>query len=201
QVFQQVLDKDPNNSDALYNLGALSEQRGDLDGALSRYRGALRLNPQDPQLKGTVEEISLELERRRLEAEAHAQVAEARAQAAEAQAQAAQAQTQAAEERARADRQFALQAQKDRRESQRISEPRAPMMMAFPLIRFSSAGRVARNTTGLGLGGGGSVVRRAAGFGLTGTRIGLTLAAIHCPKCRVRFAPVLRMLNGMPSIR
>ncbi len=201
QIFQRVLADDPQNPDALYNLGALAEQRGDLDSALSSYRLALRVNPQDPQLRGTVEEISLELGRRQA-AQDRARAAEAEARQLEARAQAAEARAQAAEDRARADRQFAVQAQRDRefadaRRPQKVRRPRVPVL-GVPMIRFASGGgNVAPRALGGGGGGSTSLIRRAAGFGLNGARIGLTMAAIHCPKCARNFAGPIRMLNGL----
>src|SRR5262249_25654039 len=64
---------DADNANALYNLGALMERRGNLDGALRYYRLSLSASPQDRQLQGIVDEISQDLSQR--------QAAEARAAA------------------------------------------------------------------------------------------------------------------------
>jgi hypothetical protein len=60
-IFQQVLERDPHNVDALFNLGALAERRGDLVGALGHYRRALELNPSDAELKEAVKSVEAQL--------------------------------------------------------------------------------------------------------------------------------------------
>jgi len=196
--FRQVLSRDRNNADALYNLGALSEQRGDLDGALNYYRLALSANPQDEQLRATVNEITQELAKRQAagaraqDAETRAQEAEARAQAAEARAQAAESRAQAAQASNQAGQAFNLKAQKSYAEEvaryqNQISQP--PMIpvsgmptIRLPAIRMVSGGR-ARGVASFS-GGGTSFLRSATGFALNGARLGINIAAWHCPKCR-----------------
>lgn len=57
--FKSVLCIDPNNADAFYNLGALKEHRQDLVEALSNYRAALALKPQDKQIQEAVHSVEL----------------------------------------------------------------------------------------------------------------------------------------------
>jgi len=56
-LFRQVLVHDPNNVDALFNLGALAERRGDFPSALGLYRTALGVRPADTDLKQAVASI------------------------------------------------------------------------------------------------------------------------------------------------
>jgi len=72
-VFKQVLAADAENANALYNLGALTERHGDMEGALRFYRLSLSANPADQQLQGVVDELGHEVSLR--------QAAEARADA------------------------------------------------------------------------------------------------------------------------
>lgn len=53
-AFRHVLSRDPQNVDAYFDLGALAEQKGDFIGALTDYRAALALHPQDKQIKEAV---------------------------------------------------------------------------------------------------------------------------------------------------
>lgn len=53
-AFKHVLTIDPKNVDAFFDLGAMAEQRGDYFTALSDYRAALALHPQEKQLKEAV---------------------------------------------------------------------------------------------------------------------------------------------------
>lgn len=62
--FQQVLSVEPANADAIYNLGALSEKRGDLRDALRYYAMGLRANPGDSELKAAYDEVSESLRSR-----------------------------------------------------------------------------------------------------------------------------------------
>lgn len=52
--FRTAVLTDPRNADAYFNLGALAEKKGDLVSALSNYRAALHLNPEDGELKEAV---------------------------------------------------------------------------------------------------------------------------------------------------
>ena len=185
QTFRQVLARDHNNPNALYNLGALAEHHGDLNGALGYYKQALGTNPQDEQLRAAVTEISLELSKRQA-GEARTHEAEARAQAAEARARSAEARAQAAEDQARAQREFDLNAQRSRHRNPFGLTPGVPgvgtSMFRFPTMTF-----VGRSRFGGGFGGGGSFLGGATGFLSNAGRIGINLAAAHCAKCRRLF--------------
>lgn len=56
-VFRQVLVSDPKNVDALFNLGALAEGRGDYASALDLYRSASVLKPGDHELSEAAESM------------------------------------------------------------------------------------------------------------------------------------------------
>jgi tetratricopeptide (TPR) repeat protein len=60
-AFQKILIRDPDNVDALYNLGVIAEEKGNVDIALINYRKALSLNPSDNEIKQAV--IALENKR------------------------------------------------------------------------------------------------------------------------------------------
>ncbi len=51
-IFRRVLVLQPSNVDAMYNLGALAERRGDLVSALGWYQSALKLKAGDLDLHG-----------------------------------------------------------------------------------------------------------------------------------------------------
>ncbi len=56
-TFRQVLARDSSNVDAFYNLGSLAERRGDLIAALSHYRAAQALKPNDHQIGDAVHSV------------------------------------------------------------------------------------------------------------------------------------------------
>jgi tetratricopeptide (TPR) repeat protein len=60
-VFHGIIAKDPNNGDAYYNLAVIAEGKNDLNGALSYYRSALNLNPQDTDLQSAVVSVQNKL--------------------------------------------------------------------------------------------------------------------------------------------
>jgi hypothetical protein len=60
-LFRQVLVHDPNNVDALYNLGALAERRSDPGAALNFYRTALTLKPADVDLQQAIASIQQQM--------------------------------------------------------------------------------------------------------------------------------------------
>lgn len=60
-AFRQVLSHDPNNVDALYNLGAISEGRSDYVSALGLYKSALQQRPHDQDLKQAVASVEAAL--------------------------------------------------------------------------------------------------------------------------------------------
>lgn len=57
KLFKKVLAMDPKNVDAFYNLGVLTESRGDLKGALDFYRRASALSAGDRSLAQAVAEV------------------------------------------------------------------------------------------------------------------------------------------------
>lgn len=57
RMFKKVLSLDSRNADAHYNLGAIAESRGDTAQALSEYRIASQINPDDQELKDAVAQI------------------------------------------------------------------------------------------------------------------------------------------------
>lgn len=61
-AFRKILASDPNNGDAYYNLGVIAEGKGDLNGALSNYRSALNINPQDADLQSTVAAVQSKID-------------------------------------------------------------------------------------------------------------------------------------------
>ncbi|HEY9715220.1 MAG TPA: tetratricopeptide repeat protein [Chroococcales cyanobacterium] len=64
KTFHDVLVHNPENVDALFNLGAISERRGDLVSALNYYRTAAKLKPDDLELKQAVASIQHQFSRR-----------------------------------------------------------------------------------------------------------------------------------------
>lgn len=57
QLFKRVVLMEPRNPDGYFNLGALSEKKNDLAGALMSYRAALNLNPNDKELREAVDSV------------------------------------------------------------------------------------------------------------------------------------------------
>jgi tetratricopeptide (TPR) repeat protein len=57
--FRAVLRYEPNNSDALFNLGVLHERRGDLASAIRFYTAAHDAAPSDPEIIRVLEDIEL----------------------------------------------------------------------------------------------------------------------------------------------
>jgi tetratricopeptide (TPR) repeat protein len=60
-AFHGIIAKDPSNGDAYYNLAVIAEGKNDLNGALSYYRSALNLNPQDTDLQSAVVSVQNKL--------------------------------------------------------------------------------------------------------------------------------------------
>jgi tetratricopeptide (TPR) repeat protein len=56
-AFRKVLVHDPENADALFNLGALQEGRGDYVSALGLYTSAQRVKPNDGEIKSAVQSM------------------------------------------------------------------------------------------------------------------------------------------------
>ncbi len=53
-LFRQVLQLDAHNSDAHFSLGAIAENKGDLDSASQHYQAALRANPNDVEVQQAI---------------------------------------------------------------------------------------------------------------------------------------------------
>lgn len=154
-TFQRVIAEDSENPNALYNLGALSERRGELDPALRYYRLALSSNPKDQQLQATVDEVGNEVSRK-----------------------------QAVEARALAEREFALAAEEARRDKgvRRVRNVRYPS--SAPVIGVTQAERPLVATTERQRGSGRSFARVFAGVALS-VGVGSAAGGLHCPLCRM----------------
>lgn len=61
KLFRKVLKLDSNNGDAYYNLGVISEGKGDLQGALDNYKASSRINPSDNDLRDAVSSVQKKL--------------------------------------------------------------------------------------------------------------------------------------------
>jgi tetratricopeptide (TPR) repeat protein len=70
-AFHGIIAKDPNNGDAYYNLAVIAEGKNDLNGALSYYRSALNLNPQDTDLQSAVVSVQNKLAQSNTSAPSH----------------------------------------------------------------------------------------------------------------------------------
>jgi tetratricopeptide (TPR) repeat protein len=164
RLFQEALKTDGANTDALYNLGALAEKRGDLEQALDYYRRALSANPDDKQLQATIDEVA-------------ARAAESRAEAA----------------RARAEQEFALAASQARHAGLSV-HPAAPPYASAVSAERRFSGRPATCQLPLTSGarkqgsGSGGLMRSVTGMALTvGTSYlgGSIGGALRCPMCRI----------------
>jgi tetratricopeptide (TPR) repeat protein len=60
--FRKALSINKNSSDAYYNLGVIDEAKGDLQGALSNYRSASRINPADTDLANAISGVETKLQ-------------------------------------------------------------------------------------------------------------------------------------------
>jgi tetratricopeptide (TPR) repeat protein len=65
RALTAVLRTNPYNPDALYSLGAIAEERGDLASALADYQTALAASPGDGQLRQAVAQVEADISRRR----------------------------------------------------------------------------------------------------------------------------------------
>ena len=164
RMFEEALKTDGTNADALYNLGALAEKRGDLSGALDYYRRASSANPDDKELQATVDEVA-------------ARATKLRAEAA----------------RAQAEQEFALAASKARRQGGSVHHAALPYTAAASVERpFSSRPAASERPLTAGArkqgSGSGRLMRSVAGMALTvGTSYlgGSIGGALHCPMCRI----------------
>ena len=64
KIFKDVLIASPYNAHASFNLGAISEERGDLAAALGHYRTALIADPNDTEVQQAVAQIEEEISKR-----------------------------------------------------------------------------------------------------------------------------------------
>lgn len=62
RAFRKVLAIDKSNVDAYYNLGAMAESQGDLRSALANYESALKINPDDNDLKSAAASVRSKLQ-------------------------------------------------------------------------------------------------------------------------------------------
>lgn len=60
-AFHAIIARDSQNADAYYNLGVIQEGRSDFAGALSNYRRAQSLNPQESDYRQAVSALELKL--------------------------------------------------------------------------------------------------------------------------------------------
>jgi tetratricopeptide (TPR) repeat protein len=63
RLFREAIALDPRNADGYFNLGAMSEWRGDLVAALAHYRAAMNLAPEDAQIREAVSSVEARLAR------------------------------------------------------------------------------------------------------------------------------------------
>jgi tetratricopeptide (TPR) repeat protein len=78
--FRKALSINKNSADAYYNLGVIAEGKGDLQGALSNYKSAARINPSDTDLASAISSLETKLQDQSSAAEHQRQVAQQAAQ-------------------------------------------------------------------------------------------------------------------------
>jgi tetratricopeptide (TPR) repeat protein len=66
RLFNRVLSLDPHNVDAYYNLGAISEQKGNPEEALRNYQRALDITPGDSELQQAAAAMQAKLQEKQL---------------------------------------------------------------------------------------------------------------------------------------
>lgn len=188
KTFGKVLELDGRNSNAMYNLAAIDEKRGDLYGALRKYELALSFNPDDAELQNTVNSVRKEL--------ASSRVSRNHDRANSMSAPIEQARSPSELSRMQAEQQYqsALQQAKASRHGQSpvlqgsassavyrppvasvpvTSQSAPPVLGVEPRSRGMS--NAARNAASVGL---------MVGLGVMSSRVG-GLGALHCPICRV----------------
>src|SRR5262249_31740980 len=62
RTFKKVIALDKSNVDAYYNLGAMAESQGDLQTALANYESALKISPDDNDLRSAVAGVRSKLQ-------------------------------------------------------------------------------------------------------------------------------------------
>ncbi|GEM_PF-3958701 len=163
KTYQQVLSINPQEPHALFNLGAVCEQRGDLDGALSQYRLAARYDHNNSEAVKAAAAVEQEIAQRQ-QAAARLNVDDQKAQAAEA--------------RARAQKEYELAVEQQRRlDKQRDAEIRASAPAPERGGASSAAARGAAAAVAVGAGMVLSGLARRGG--------GLRGLDISCPICRL----------------
>jgi tetratricopeptide (TPR) repeat protein len=75
KLFKQVLSMDPRNGDANFNLGAMAEDAGDLNGAQHYYRAAAAANPGDSDVRDALAAVDQRLQQQAQARETANQVA------------------------------------------------------------------------------------------------------------------------------
>ena len=74
RIFKQVLAIDPQNADANFNLGAMYEDKGDLNGALRFYKAASAVSPSDKDIQDALNGVSDKIRQQRVAQDTQAQV-------------------------------------------------------------------------------------------------------------------------------
>jgi tetratricopeptide (TPR) repeat protein len=64
KLFEDVINIDPKNADAQFNLGAILEWKNDLPNALKHYQAALSLKPDDREIREAVQAVEYKIKNR-----------------------------------------------------------------------------------------------------------------------------------------
>lgn len=64
KLFEKVLELDPSNADAHFNLGAIKEWRNDWEQALKHYQAAHKVKPQDKEIADAVVAVQYKVKNR-----------------------------------------------------------------------------------------------------------------------------------------
>jgi hypothetical protein len=188
KTFNKVLEIDSRNSNAMYNLAAIDEKRGDLASALRKYELALSFSPNDAELKNTVNSVRRELSSsrayrdRNLANEAGPPPDPARTPDQQSRILAEQ-QYQAAWQQAKANRRGHSPVLQGSASSSAYRPPvanvpinsQAPPPVLGVEPRSRAMGNAARNAAAVGL---------MVGLGVMSSRVG-GLGGLRCPICRV----------------
>lgn len=188
RTFSKVLELDGRNSNAMYNLAAIDEKKGDLYGALRKYELALSFNPDDVELQNTVNSVRKELTSSRFSRNGdransmNTPIEQARSPSELSRMQAEQ-QYQSALQQAKASRHGRSPVLQGSASSAVYRPPVASVPVtsqsAPPVLgvepRSRGMSNAARNAASVGL---------MVGLGVMSSRVG-GLGALHCPICRV----------------
>lgn len=74
RIFKQVLAIDPRNADANFNLGAMYEDKGDLNGALRFYKSAAAASPSDKDIQDALNGVNDKIRQQRVAQDTQSQV-------------------------------------------------------------------------------------------------------------------------------